>query len=283
MMPRLICHAGCWTVAGLLKPPSPPVKPFLHLSIAASVIAFSASAAFSQNQRHSPTKPLAAGEKAASVDEAKSRIKKTGENEYELSGITFNSATHAVRIPAEINMDEGNIEYALVHENGKTHESLFRTKVSAFDLNVALLLSHYEPSLGEIVSRMSRPDDELKKLAARPMEKPGAERLKISVTWKDDKGASHNALIRDWIRNDKADATMTADHWAYSGSELHEGTFEADREGSYIAVYLDFLALINSIELGNADDKTWVVDKSKVPAVGTPVTLIIEPAAPATK
>ena len=244
---------------------------FLLLGLAAVVIP-----ARAQNERHSPPRPLAPGEKAASADESKSRIKKTGDNAYELSGITFNSATKEIRIPAEVNMNEGNIEYALVHENGKTHESLFKTKVPGFDLNIILLLCSYEPHLGELVSRMSRPEDELKQQAAKPMAKPGADRLKISASWKDEKG-EHTFLLRDLIKNEKLGKTMSANHWAYNGSELHEGAYEADREGSYIAVYLDFLAIVNSVEIGNIDDKIWTIMTDKVPPIGTPVTVIIAP------
>jgi hypothetical protein len=246
------------------------------------MLALAASPALAQNTRHTPARPLAPGEKEASLDEAKSRIKRTGDNQYELSGITFNSATHEIRVPAEVNMTEGNIEYALVHENGKTHESLLRTKIPGFDLNVIMLLCNYEPHLGELVSRMSRPEDELKQQAAKPMAKPGADRLKISIEWKDDKGP-HTALLKEWIRNEKENRNMKADHWAYNGSELREGSYEADREGSYIAVYLDFLAIINSIELGNGDDKIWTIQTDKVPPIGTAVSLVIAPADPAAK
>jgi hypothetical protein len=85
----------------------------------------------------------------------KSPIQKTGDVTYELGGVRFNSATREVRLPCSVNMTEGAIEYALVAETGKTHESLLKTRVNPFDVQVALLLCHYEPHAGELIKILS--------------------------------------------------------------------------------------------------------------------------------
>ncbi len=82
------------------------------------------------------------------ANEKKSPVVKTGDSTYEMGGVQFNSATREIRIPTIVNMNEGVIEYALVTDTGKTHESLLSTKVRPFDVNVAMLLCHYEPHAG---------------------------------------------------------------------------------------------------------------------------------------
>ncbi len=226
---------------------------------------------------HAPAKEADPNAKPANLDEAKSRIKKTGDHAYELGGITFNSETREIRIPAEINMDDGVIEYALVHVNGKTHESLLRTAVVGFDLNVVMLLCHYEPHIGDLVATMKEPTPELKKEAAKPAANAGANRIKVSVQWKDAKG-EHTAPIEQWVRNTKTNALMTGDYFSYNGSFIEDGKFQADREGSYIAMYIDTVALLNNIEKDNWSDQIWTIEKAAVPPVDTKVTLVFSPA-----
>ena len=211
--------------------------------------------------------------KPPSVAEAKSRVKKIGETEYQLGEIRFDSKTHVITFPGEINMNEGALEYALVHENGKTHESLLRTKIRAFDLNVVMLLCGFEPHLGQVVAGLSRPTPEMKKEAHKPMAKPGADNLKVHVKWKDDKG-EHDQTVQEMVVALTTNKPLTAEHFAYNGSQIYEGSFEADREGSFIALYIDFLALINSVETRNYDDKNWIVNSANTPPIGTPVTIV---------
>src|SRR4051812_24418542 len=96
-----------------------------------------------------PSSPLGAKAAAELATAAKNRIKKVSATEYTLGRMQFSSATHEIRVPTTVNMTEGALEYALVHENGKTHESLLKTKVSPTELNVAMLLCNYEPHIKE--------------------------------------------------------------------------------------------------------------------------------------
>ena len=214
--------------------------------------------------------------KLPSFEEAKSRIKKTGAHEYELGSIKFNSETREISFPASINMSEGALEYALVHVNGKTHESLLKTQIKGFDLNVVMLLCRFEPHIAELTAVLKEVRPELQAEAAKPLVKPGANHLKATVQWKDEKGA-HALTIQQMVINLTTGKPLTAPHFTYNGSQLFEGHFEADSEGSYIALYVDFLALINSVELGNVDDKRWIVNTAVTPPVDTPVTVVFSP------
>ena len=246
--------------------PSSRSLTFSALALSALGLAASASAqGFHMTADPSPKPP--------SVAEAKSRIKKINETEYQLGDIHFDSKTHIITFPGEINMNEGALEYALVHENGKTHESLLRTKIRPFDLNVAMLLCGFESHVGQVVAGLSHPTPEMVKAAHKPMSKPGADNLQVHVQWKDAQG-DHDLPIQDMVVALTTKKHLTASHFAYNGSEVYEGSFEADREGSFIALYIDFLALINSVETRNYDDKNWIVNEANTPPVGTPVTIV---------
>jgi len=218
--------------------------------------------------------------KPPTMQDAKARIKKTGPTDYELGDIKFNSETREISFPATLNMAEGALEYALVHETGKTHESLLKTKTKAFDLNVVMLLCRYEPHIADLTAVLTEVRPELIAQAAKPMVRPGANHLVISVKWKDAKG-EHSLPLQKMVMNFRTEKQLTAPHFTYNGSQVSGGRLDADTEGSYIALYVDFLALINSVEVGNTDDKNWIVNQSAVPPVDTPVTLTLSPAIPA--
>ncbi len=213
----------------------------------------------------------------------KSAIKKTGETTYDLGGILFNSATKEIRVPCAVNMTEGTIEYALVAETGKTHESLLKTKVKPFDLQVSLLLCRYEPHAGEIIKAYFNSPPELKALAERPMAKPGANRLKLTVEWKDKDGKAQSAALSDWVHNDATDKPLDIPYWIFNGSDVGDGIFSAELDGSFISVHFDLVGIISSPADLIGNDANWELDTGHIPPVDSPVTLVITPIAPLKK
>ena len=240
----------------------------LRLTLAA--LCFLGGAPVVLSQGPPPPKPPPANEK-------KAPITKTGDNTYEMGGIQFNSATREIRIPTKVNMTEGVIEYALVTENGKTHESLLNTKVRPFDVNVAMLLCHYEPHAGDIIQLLRDPTPELKTMAAKKMEKPGANHVLLTVEW-SDKDGKHTAPIGKWIHNERENKTLDLPFWIYNGSDMGDGIFMADGDGSFISVHFDLVGIIGSNAKWLGDDNNWQLETKAIPPVGSPVTLIISPA-----
>jgi hypothetical protein len=228
-----------------------------------------------------PPNPAGAKVAAELAEAAKTRIKKVGPTEYTLGDMTFSSATHEIRVPAAVNMTEGILEYALVHENGKTHESLLKTKVSPTELNVALLLCNYEPHIKEAAQYLEEPLPQTKARMALPMEHEGANRVHLTLQWKDKDGAQQTAPLGAWIRDRKVEKPLQIDHWTYTGSFVTQSGYAAEDDGSHIAIYFDLIALMNLPDPGNRSDDRWFVEKSAVPPLDTAVTLVISPA-PAT-
>ena len=225
-----------------------------------------------------------AGAKAAQelMEAARKRIQKTGDTDYKLGDIRFSSATREVRVPAVLNMTEGILEYALVHENGKTHESLLRTTISPTELNVALLLCHYEPHIREAVQFLHDLTPETRARMEQPMEREGANRTRLTLEWKDKDGHLKTAPLSAWILDKQTSQPLALDHWSYTGSFVSRTGFAAEHDGSHIAIYFDLVSLVNCPVRGNADDNRWFVETKAVPPLDTPVTLVFSPVPPDT-
>jgi hypothetical protein len=216
---------------------------------------------------------------AADPAAAKQAVKQVGPDEFEIGGIRFNSRTREIRVPTVVNFKQVPIEYMLVHETGKTHESVLRTTINPADLQVAILLCHYEPGT-EGLAHPDAPKD-LTPIKPLALKTPGANRMTITLEWKAGAEIKH-APLSDWmldINTRKPPADL--DTWVFSGSHVDKDGFAAQAEGSIIATYLDRNAMINSPARGNWDDTAWISNPANIPDEGTPVTVIISPAAPA--
>jgi hypothetical protein len=208
--------------------------------------------------------------------EAKPSVKQIGPNEYEVGGIRFNGQTREVRLPAVVNIKEAPIEYLLVHETGKVHESVLRTGVKASDLQVALLLCHFEPGT-EGLAHPEAPKD-LTPIKPLPLKTPSSNRLKISLEWSVE-GTKKQAPLSEWMRDiNTYQPAPDLGSWVFSGSYVDEDGFAADRDGSFIAAYLDRNAMINSPAKRNWDDSAWISNPAAIPAEGTEVTVVFSPA-----
>lgn len=210
----------------------------------------------------------------------KSAIKKTGDVTYEIGGVQFDGATREIRVPCTVNMREGIIEYALVTETGKTHESMLKTKVKPFDVQIALLLCHFEPHPGELIDLMANAQPELMALAKKKMEHPGANLVELAVEWNDKDGKSHKAALANWIHSERENKPLNIPHWIFNGSDVGDGNFSADIDGSFISVHFDLTGIIGNPARWSGEDDNWELETEKIPPLDSTVTLVISPAKP---
>jgi hypothetical protein len=205
--------------------------------------------------------------------EAKPNIERLSPTRSRLGVIEFDHATKEITLPAEVNMVRGLLEYALVGEKGKLHEALLRTKARAFDLNIVLLLLDLKPDAEWFV-----PPAPPKPLDAAAQ----TARLDFFVRWKDpDGGAEKTGRLDAWITDLTTKKPAAPTPWIFTGSHLNEEKrFAAEVDGSLVALYHDARALINSPREGANNDEQWVPAED-VPPKGTPVTVVIRPAAKA--
>ena len=186
-------------------------------------------------------------------------------------GVQIDKEKKSVTFPAVINMVNGMLEYLIVADTGKTHESLLSTKIHPQDIQVAMLLLGIEPAR----TSNSEPPAQINKeyLATAPPLK-GAK-INVYVEWQDTNGG-HRVRAENLIWNVKENAQMTEGLWIYNGSEMYGGTFLAQADGSVAALVTDSAALINNPRPGNDDDQIWKVNGKAVPKEGTTVEVTIE-------
>lgn len=207
---------------------------------------------------------------------AAKRIKQTGPDDYELGEIRFNSKTREVRLPAVINMREGALEYALVHETGKTHEALLKTTASAIDAQVALLLCNYQPGHTGLFD-YEKDEAVRKKREATAPKTAGANFVQVEVEWKDGAGTKRVPLTECLLEAPGKKPPTDFNHWVFNGSMIQASGFSAQLYGSFIGIYYDVTAIINCPSKLNDVDDVWSPNTAILPKEETPVSVIIKP------
>lgn len=218
-----------------------------------------------------PEKQLA--EKMAA---AQGRLQQTSPTAYSLGTIQIDAAKREIRFPCTLLHQQIPIEYILVHETGKDHETILTTAVTPLDLQVALLLANYTPGSTGLFAKL--PKDEPLPFKEQAPKTPGAHRALITAEWEID-GKKHSSPLSQWIQNsDLRVPPADLDAWIFNGSKIDNRGFVAESEGSFIAVYADQNALFNSPAAGNHRDDIWISLPKNIPPEGTAVTLVITPA-----
>lgn len=215
-------------------------------------------------------------EEKAPPKDPKEMIKKIEGTRFQLGVMEFDQKTRELRIPCKLNMREGLMEYVLVHESGKAHESLLTTTARPTEVNIALLLLNWKPS--DVFWDYTEP--ERGGLLVKGAKNPPASQLEVQVAWKDKAGKDQTARLEDWLHNVEKRAKITKEPWIYTGSRvMPDGKFLAEDTGSILALYADPGSIINNPRQGNDMDDVWVADPN-VPEKGAEVTLILKPVAP---
>jgi len=190
---------------------------------------------------------------------------------FTVGKITVDKRARTARFPATVNMAEGTLEYLLVTDKGKTHESLLATAVSPYQLNIAMLLLGARPT-PEITDL---PPEQLSSGTLKSAPELAGDNVDVLVSWKDG-GEPRQVRAEEWIDSRSAQAPMTTGPWIYTGSAIFQKRFLAQEEGSIAALVTDPAALLNNPRPGNRDDTNWSARKGTVPAEGTPVEILFQ-------
>ena len=211
---------------------------------------------------------LLASSPAWSAEEPKKpAVEKVSETGFKLGTIEFDSATREIRFPALVNAREGYLEYFLVHSNGKTHESLFKTDISPTELQIVMKLLKFKQGKGKLFHGFYPPGE-------LPEPEEQGESIQVFVTWPGSDDIPAKRLVLDA----EEDESLQDETWIYTGSEIVQGKFQAEIEGSIIALYLDSLSMLNMAHPRNDNDENWFPVPERYPAYETPVTIIFRPA-----
>jgi hypothetical protein len=187
-------------------------------------------------------------------------VREIGPGTAEVGPVRVEKAAARLSFPATVNMTTGIVEYAVVAKHGKTHESVFVAGATPQEIHLAALL------LG-IRDHETHPE-------AAPAPDLRGDRVRISVRWQAG-GTEQERPLEDFIRREDTGAPLARGPWIYNGSELRNGRFAAQQDGSIVAIIADPEALVNNPRPGREDDDLWRVNTASIPPRGTAVRITI--------
>jgi hypothetical protein len=203
------------------------------------------------------------------------KLEQLSEDLYRLGEVILDKKKREASIPAIVNMREGLIEFLVVHEHGKLHESLFSTKAIPLDLSLALTILNFKQSkeLYYIPREPGIPSDKLYQV---PEETRLASRLQIFIEQEID-GVKKRTPANEWIFNKETSQHMKPTHWVFGGSDFFKGKYIPDSTGDIAAVFVTDNASINYSGDENTNDMIWEPFTDRIPEKETKVTLIFAP------
>lgn len=210
------------------------------------------------------------------------RVVNLGDNWFELGTIRFNRATAEIVFPAEVNQHEDILEYLIVHEQGKTHEALLNTPISAAHLQAIMLLLRYPMSRDELEALLNRPSPDP---LAEPWIPPSptdeelaafkASQVEFFIRTRDaDEGESKEVPMFDWVvyKGEHRDSDLLM---VFNGSAEFPAGFSAEMSGSIAANFFDRGAMFNLVHPDSWDDTVWFPKADIMPEIGSKVEVVI--------
>ena len=198
---------------------------------------------------------------------------KVSEEEYKLGKLFFNPKTREIWFPCRVNQNEVVLEFAICDEfRGKLHESLLSTKVTPFEIQIAMKLLRWEPSRRDIYRKFNE--------QGRPigvLKDDGRGRMAILIRHKGKDGKETTEPLGNWVHNATTKEVVGPGSWTYTGSKVVDGYFLAAEDGAIAAVYRYEGSLCNTFNPGSDDDELWFPVAEKVPPIDTVVTVILKP------
>jgi hypothetical protein len=175
-----------------------------------------------------------------------------------------------VRVNAEVCLREGLLEQLLTRKRTKEHEAILAADIDARELHAALTLAGAEA--GKVVQ--FRP-----KLVA-----PTGTTIKVFLEY-EAKGKTIRVPAQQWLRNIKTKKDFTSD-WVFAGSILIPNPEDKTKKPFYGANDGDIIAIVNFetslmdvpfLNTKDNDDLLYQAYAERIPALKTPVAVILEP------
>lgn len=239
------------------------------------ILILAAGASLLHAQDRAPVEPASLPAPDQPVEPMKPAVEKLDDTRYRIGTVVFDHKNREVRFPAKVNMVGGMLEYLVVHQNGKVHESLLVTDVSPTQVNLAMTLLRY-PASRELYPLPSETGGASDKYPDVPADVKAGARVAIDVEWVDN-GRTRRNPVNEWIQHAVKTTPMPPEPWVYGGSEFFDGKFVPETTGDIGAIFVSPAALINYAGDDNRDDTGWLPYPKRVPAEGTNVTVIISP------
>ena len=198
---------------------------------------------------------------AKELQKSPNLIQSKGPRKFQIGKVTIDSRKRKVSFPAQVNLRDALIEYAVVGKTGKRHESLLMTEADPVHIHLAMLL------LGtKTPPRKSKNKD-------NPL--PPGQSIDILISWQQN-GKEQTGRLEDWIIVGEDKLPAGKGKWIYNGARIDKGRFTALSEQSIVALILDVHALVNNPRTGNENDEIWFPHEAKIPALNTKVQVTFQ-------
>jgi hypothetical protein len=169
-----------------------------------------------------------------------------------LGKVHVNARDRSVRFPVTISKRSGPVKYALVTEQGKTQEGVFRTDAQPLHIHLGLLLLGITPSY-------------VRELAQDPAATLPGEPVAIYISWVKD-GVEHSRPLEYFVVTTRSAARLSRGPWVYNGSVMTDTGLAAQSTGSIVSVCLDPSALINNPRPGREDTELHQANPEAFPS-----------------
>ncbi len=198
--------------------------------------------------------------------EPKAVRKEIGKNVY----LEIEGDKRRVLVNATVCLRRGQLEQLLTKKNAKEHEAVLAADVDAREIHLALVLAGAEAG---------------SPVKFRPkFTPPTGGVVKISLEYQE-KGKAVRVSAQSWIRNIKTKKDLDTD-WVFAGSTLFQDPTDPKRKPHYLANDGDVICIANfdsamlDVPFSSAkdnDDLAFEANTDRIPALETPVVVILEP------
>lgn len=227
-------------------------------------------------QDRAPVEPKSLPAPDQEVAPVKPSVTKLDDTRYQIGEVILDQKTREIRFPAQVNMTEGLIEYLIVNEKGKLHESLLATGISPTHLNLAFTLLRYQasPELYPLPNATGGTSGDFPEV---PADVKAAARIRIDVEWTGGEGKIRRIPVNEWVQREVKAAAMPAGPWVYGGSVFENGKYTPEITGDIVVISIIGFCMISYPGEDHDNDSVWIPYPKRVPAEGTNVTVIIAP------
>jgi hypothetical protein len=190
--------------------------------------------------------------------------------------LEIDGAKRRVLVNAYVCLRQGQLEQLVTRKRTKEHEAILAVDADARHIHAALLAA------GAVAGSPVR---------FRPkFEAPTGTPIKITLEYQE-KGKTIRVPAQQWIRNIKSKKNLDTD-WVFAGSVLIPSPFDKKKEPYYAANDGDVICISNfdtamlDVPFNSSkdnDDLAFEANTDRIPALETPVLLILEPVLPKKK
>jgi hypothetical protein len=197
-------------------------------------------------------------------------VQMIGPGLYRVGAVLVNRDERTVSFESQLNTNAGPMEYLLVHERGKVHESILKTSAEPFHIHTAMLLLGVAPSTNSAGAEA----------ASGPIEEPAAiklpgRKIEVTVSW-TAAGRRQDVPGGELVFNTQANGPLTNAAWVYNGSRMISGRYIAQIEGSIISLITDAGAQVNQTGPGHDNDQIWTASTNRLPRAGVPARVTLK-------